>query len=61
MHRVVTISISTAAFAAIAKTHPRGSIADARPDGNGAFLVTLERRVLDDWPPCAVWVRATVT
>jgi hypothetical protein len=43
----VTISISPAAFAAIASTLPKGSAADARSDGQGGYLVTLDRRVLD--------------
>jgi hypothetical protein len=28
-------------------TLPKGSTADAREDGKGGYLVTLERRVLD--------------
>jgi hypothetical protein len=45
--RVVTISVSTTAFYAIASTLPKGSTVDGRPDSNGGYLVTLERRVLD--------------
>jgi hypothetical protein len=43
---MVTIPIS-AAFASIAATLPKGSKAEARPDGKGAYLVTLDRNVLD--------------
>jgi hypothetical protein len=41
-------SISTAAFVAIASTLPKGWAADA--DGNGGYLVALERRILDRLP-----------
>jgi hypothetical protein len=44
---MVTISISTRAFAAIASTLPKGSTVDGYPDDNGGYLVALERRVLD--------------
>jgi hypothetical protein len=44
--RRVTISISPAAFAAIASTLPKGT-ADGSPDGQGGYLLTLDRRVLD--------------
>jgi hypothetical protein len=44
---MVTISISTTAFAAIASTLPKGSTVDGRPDDNGGYLVMLDRRVLD--------------
>jgi hypothetical protein len=50
---VVTISISAAAFASIAATLPKGSKAEARPDGKGAYLVTLDRNVLDRSPIAA--------
>jgi hypothetical protein len=45
--RRVTISISPAVAAAIASALPKGSTADARPDGQGGYLLTLDRRVLD--------------
>ena len=44
---MLTISISAAALASIAATLPKGSKAEARPDGKGAYLVTLDRNVLD--------------
>ena len=44
---MVTISINAAAFAAIEATLPKGSRAEARPDGKGGYLVTLDRNVLD--------------
>jgi hypothetical protein len=44
--RRVTISISPADFAAIASTLPNGSTAGGSPDGQGGYLVTLDRRVL---------------
>jgi hypothetical protein len=44
---MITISITPDAFAAIASTLPKGSTVDARPDGQGGYLVTLDRRVLD--------------
>jgi hypothetical protein len=34
----------------IASTLAKGSTADARSDGSGGYLVTLERRVLDRLP-----------
>jgi hypothetical protein len=45
--RVITISITADAFAAIAATLPSGSKADVRPDGKGGYLVTLDRHVVD--------------
>ena len=42
--RVVTISISSAAFASAL---PLGSPVEGRPDGDGGYLVTLDRRALD--------------
>ena len=50
---MVTISISAAAFASIAAMLPKGSKAEARPDGKGAYLVTLDRNVLDRSPIAA--------
>ena len=44
---VVTISISAEARAAIAATLPDGREAERRPDGKGAYFVTLPRDVLD--------------
>ena len=44
---MVTISITFDAFAAIASALPLGSPVEGRPDGNGGFLVTLDRRALD--------------
>ena len=41
------MSINAAAFAAIEATVPKGSRAEARPDGKGGYLVTLDRDVLD--------------
>jgi hypothetical protein len=38
---MVTISITAAAFEAIEATLPKGSKAEARPDGKGGYLVTL--------------------
>jgi hypothetical protein len=38
---VVTISIASAALASIEATLPEGSHAEARPDGNGDYLMTL--------------------
>jgi hypothetical protein len=43
--RVITISITADAFAAIAATS--GSKADVRPDGKGGYLITLPPRVID--------------
>jgi hypothetical protein len=43
---VITISISPAAFAAIASTMPKGYPALGRPDGQGGYLVTLDPKVL---------------
>jgi hypothetical protein len=37
---MVTISISAAAFAAIASTLPKGSIAKGSPDGKGGYYMT---------------------
>jgi hypothetical protein len=45
--RRVTISISPVAAAAIASALPKASTAHARPDGQGSYLLTLDRRVLD--------------
>jgi hypothetical protein len=39
--RVVTISITHEAFTAIEATSPKGSRAEAHPDGKGGLLVTL--------------------
>ena len=50
---MLTISISAAALASIAATLPKGSKAEARPDGKGAYLVTLDRNVLDRSPIAA--------
>jgi hypothetical protein len=44
---VVTLSITAEAFKAIAATLPKGSKADARPDGKGGYLITLPRSVID--------------
>jgi hypothetical protein len=44
---MVTLSITAEAFAAIEATLPKGSKGDARPDGKGGYLVTLDRTVLD--------------
>ena len=44
---MVTISIKAEAFAAIEATLPKGSKAEARPDGKGGLLVTLDRLTLD--------------
>ena len=44
---MLTISISAKALAAIAATLPVGREADRRPDGKGAYFVTLPRDVLD--------------
>lgn len=41
------IFISAAAFAAIKEMLPKGAKAEARPDGKGGYLVTLDRNVLD--------------
>ena len=40
---MVTISITFDAFAAIASALPPGSPVEGCPDGNGGFLVTLDR------------------
>jgi hypothetical protein len=45
--RVVTISITTEAFAAIEATLPKGTRGEARPDGKGGYLVVLPRGVID--------------
>jgi hypothetical protein len=58
---MVTISISAAAFAAIEVTLLNGSEADARPDGKGGFLVTLDRHVIDPRRLRAGPARATAT
>jgi hypothetical protein len=44
---MVTISITAEAFAAIEATLPKGSKAEARPDGKGGLLVILDRLTLD--------------
>jgi len=44
---MVTISITDQAFAAIEATLPKGSKAEARPDGKGGVLVTLDRRLIE--------------
>jgi hypothetical protein len=44
---VVTISISAEALAAIATTLADDREAECRPDGKGAYFVTLPRDVLD--------------
>jgi hypothetical protein len=44
---MVTISITPAAFAAIEATLPKGAKAEARPDGKGGYLVTLDSGALD--------------
>jgi hypothetical protein len=44
---VVTISITPAAFAAIASTLPKGYTAVGRPNGQGGYLVTLDPHALD--------------
>ena len=44
---VVTISITAEALAAIAATLPDDREAKRRPDGKGAYFVTLRRDVLD--------------
>jgi hypothetical protein len=48
---MATISITPAAFAAIASTLPKGSSFEGRPDDDEGYLVTLDRRALD-------WLRA---
>ena len=40
---VVTISITRTAFETIAAKLPTGYTAEARPDGKGGYLVTLDR------------------
>jgi hypothetical protein len=45
--RVITISISPAAFAASASTLPQVYKAVRRPDGKGGYLITLDRHVVD--------------
>ena len=45
--RMVTISITAEAFAAIEATFAKGSKADARPDGKGGYLIVLPHAVLD--------------
>ena len=47
VRRVVTISITAEALAAIAATLPDDREAECRPDGKGAYFVTLRREVLD--------------
>jgi hypothetical protein len=43
---VITISITAEALAAIAATLPKGSPAEAHPDGKGGYLIVLPRNVL---------------
>ena len=43
----MTTSLSAAAFAAIEAALPKGSKGDARSDGKGGYLVTLDRYVLN--------------
>jgi hypothetical protein len=45
--RLVTISISAEALAAIAATLPEGREAERRPDGKGGFFITLPHDVLN--------------
>jgi hypothetical protein len=47
VRRVVTISITPEAFAAIEATLAKRSKADARPDGKGGYLIVLRHAVLD--------------
>ena len=44
---MVTISITPAAFVAIASTLPKGYTAVGRPDDQGGYQVTLDPRVRD--------------
>jgi hypothetical protein len=44
---MVTISITSEAFAAIEATFAKGSKADARPDGKGGYLIVLPHALLD--------------
>ena len=44
---MVTISITPAAFAAIASTLPKGYTAVGRPDDQGGYHVTLDPRARD--------------
>jgi hypothetical protein len=44
---MATISITPAAFAAIASTLPKGSTVAGRPDDDEGYLVTLDQRALD--------------
>ena len=44
---MATISITPAAFAAIASTLPKGSIVEGCPDDEEGYLVTLDPRALD--------------
>jgi hypothetical protein len=48
---MATISITPAAFAAVASILPRGSTVTVRADDDEGYLVTLDRRALD-------WLRA---
>jgi hypothetical protein len=45
--RVATISITPAAFAAIASTLPKGSTVSGRPHDDVGYLVTLDQRAFD--------------
>jgi hypothetical protein len=44
---MVTITITAEAFASIAGTLVEGSKGDARPDGNGGYLIVLSHAILD--------------
>jgi hypothetical protein len=44
---MATISITPAAFAAIASTLPKGSTVAGRPDDDEGYLVTLDQHALD--------------
>jgi hypothetical protein len=57
---MVTISITAEAFAAIEVTLPKGSKAEARPDGEGGLLiVTLDCPTLDRLKALRALARAT--
>jgi hypothetical protein len=45
--RVVTISITAEALAAIEATLPDGREAERRPDGKGGYFITLPHGVVD--------------
>ena len=44
---MVTISITPTAFEVIAATLPTGYTAEGRPDGQGGYVVTLDRHVIE--------------